>query len=306
MRNLAGSVIDDHIRTEFNQYVAVDIDRVFTISSKRVRLAYSSRIIAIEIEICVYIIFCFLPVIYVKTKVTCIGYRPDGICAIYVKQVNIIPTISTGRVHITVLPVEHHRVGTSVTGRLLQDQFHLQLIVRLETDISGNRILGNITVQQAIYEGRSSTLEIEGVSGFLECFLDQLTNRLGSIMVTAALIDRTLTNRHCAIHLVLEREGSFDRSCAVDFVCQLSIIRVNVVVLHVRNTNLIPVLLVITRNNILYIRNEQFSLSLLRINCLCRIVAEELRLEYERIGRTEFDIELTVTYTIDSLCRHVM
>ena len=150
-------------------------------------------------------------------------------------------------------------------------------------------------MEQAIHELRIRTGEIKGLTGLLDCFLNQLTNRFGTMTVTTVLIDRTFTNRHLAIHLILECRGHFDRSLTIQVILEGTFFSVNIVVLNIGNTSHIPVLLVIARYYIIYVRHYKDSLFLLRINRLRSVRSVKLGLKDKRIRGAEFDIQLYVS-----------
>ena len=219
----------------------------------------------------------------------------------------MIPSDSTGRIYISMLPVECHRVATLVTGDLIHIQCYLQFVIGLDTNISGNRILRDIAMEHAVHESRLEGSNIEvTISSLLDSLVDQFAQRFSSFMVTAGFIDCTFTNRHLAIHLVLEGKGTLDGSLTIQFVRQRSVCGINVVVLDIRDTYHEPVLLVITRNHIFYIRYKQFSFCLVRIHCLSSVRTIEFGSEIKRIGSTNADIELYVTEAINSLSRYIM
>ena len=294
--------INDHIRpTELLEEVTVDINRVLAFCCQRIALALGSRIIAIEIEIRVEIVVrrC-APVINMETEVT--GIRNDNRI-----QIHMVPCVSTRRVHITVLPVECHRVGTLVSGDLRYIQFNLQVVIRLDADIAGDRVAGNITVQHTVHKGLLECRYIKiAVGDALDGLINQFAERLGAFVVSTALVDCTLTNRHLAIHLILEREGAFDRCWAVQLIIKCAGSGVDIVILDHRDTYHIPVFLVVTRNYVLYVRNQQFGFCLSRINGLRRILTIEFGSEIERVGSAHLDIEFYITEAIYSLSRYVV
>ena len=158
-------------------------------------------------------------------------------------------------------------------------------------------------MEQAIDILRSCTGDIVLISGSCDSAVNQLANRLRT---STALIDRTCTNRHCAGHRILEGSSSFDRSFTIQFILQRRTIYVDVVILDIRDTYLIPVRPVVARKRILYVRNEELSLLLCCIRSDRSVLAVELRLEYERVRRTNLDVEFYITDTVNSLCRHIM
>ena len=286
--------------TELLQEVTVDINRVLAFGSKGISLALGSQLIAIEIQISIEVVICLTPVIDMETEVTCIR-NDDWI------QIHMIPRVSTCRVDITVLPVEGHRVGTLVTGELSHIEFHLQLIIRLDTDISCNRILRDIAVKHTVHKSglEGSNIKLT-VGNPFDSLVDQFAQRLGTMTHATGFVDSTFAYRHLAIHLVLEGEGTLDGSLTIQFVCQRSVSGILVVILDHRDTNHIPMLLVVTRNSIFYVRNQQFGFGLVRIHRLRSIFAIELGSEIERVGSTDTDIEFYIAEAVNSLSRYVM
>ena len=301
MGNLVRIVVDDHVcPTELLQEVTVDIDRVFSVSTQAVSLAYSSRIIAIEVQVSTDVSILCSPVVYVETEVASI--RNDQRIKGY-----MIPSVRTSRVYITVLPVERHRVRTLVTGNLRHVKTYLQVLIGLDTYITCDRITGNILTQHLIDEVGLECRYIEvTMSQFLNSLIDQFAQRFGTSMEAAALVDSTFANRHLAIHFVLQRSSSFNSSCTVQLISEGASVCINVVIADIRDTNHIPVLLVVTRNNVIHVRNNERCLSLVRINSLRSIRTCESRAEYERVSSTNLDIEFYITERVNSLSRNIM
>ena len=204
-------------------------------------------------------------------------------------------------------PVKHHAVSTCVTGDLRYIQFDLQLVICLDTDITGDRVAGNITVQHTVHKGLLECRYIKiAVSDALDSLIYQFAQWFGTLTQATGCVDRTLTNRHLAIHLILEGEGAFDRCLAVQLIVKCAGSGIDVVILHHRDTYHIPVFPVITRNHILYVRNQQFGICLSRINGLRRILTIEFGSEIEGVGSAHLDIEFYITEAIYSLSRYVV
>ena len=292
MRSGIRIIFDEHIRrpSEVSDQVTVDIDRVARQLTLLVGLSDRRLFAAFEVNTCGYFdtICSIAPVIYVQTQVT-------GVRNSYRIQTNLIPGLLVRRVHITMLPVKYHRIHTCITGGLRSIQTNLQILIGLHAYIKCDRIVGDETMQQTIHKLRIRTGEIESLTGFLNRFLDQLTNRFGTMSVTTVLIDRAFTNRHLAIHLILESSRHFDRSLSVQVILEGTSISVDIVILNIRYARHIPVFLIISRYHIIYVRHNKHSLFLLRINRLRSIRSVELGLKYQRIRGAELDIQLYVT-----------
>ena len=174
-----------------------------------------------------------------------------------------VPGMLPGGVHVTVLPVEEHRlIKTSVETPYLRGiDAELDRIVGLDTNVTGYRILRDELMEQTVHklilEGRYIVFH----TGFLQCLVHQLRERFGTLTV----IDCTLTNRHLAIHIVLERSGNLDSSGIVQFVGQRAGVGVDIVILDIRQTNEIPVFLVVARDLIIHVRHDHLRFFLLRI-----------------------------------------
>ena len=265
MRCLVRCIIDDHVGpTGLIQEVTVDIDRITLVGCDLMRATFGLRSAAIEIEIGRRSVVA--PVIYVETQIT--GGRDTRNKRSIIDllgQGDIIPDRVASGIHITVLPVKHRRVRTFVTGDLRSDEFELQFIITLHTEIQGYRILRDEAVEQAIHKLGSCTGEVERMSGFFQTFFNQFADRFLSIVRTTSLVDRACTIRNLVGHRILERKRTLNSSFTVHLILQHCAVGIDVVILDIRHADHEPVILVVTRQNIVHIRNQQFCLLLVRI-----------------------------------------
>ena len=301
MGRLTREVLNQHIArpAHVNEQVTVDILRALIVCGNSLGDRYHRFLFAFEAEASRSRSIYIRPVLYVETKITGIGDK-GGV------KLHHEPGIFPLRVHITMLPVECHCIGASITGSLRCIETQRNILIRFNAYVQGNRILRDEAMEQAIDILRSCTGDIVLISGSFDSAVNQLANRLRTMIVLTALIDRTFTNRHCAGHRILEGSSSFDRSRTIQFILQRRSIYVDVVVLDIRDTYLIPVRLVVARKRILYVRNEELSLLLCCIRSDRSVLAVELRLEYERVRRTNLDVKFYITDTVNSLCRYIM
>ena len=204
-----------------------------------------------------------------------------------------IPGVLTGRVHVSVLPVEEHRVGETVfqTSYLRGVDAELDGLIRLDTNVTRYGILRDELMEQAVHklilEGRYIVFH----TGFLQRFVHQFRERLGTLMG----IYRTLTNRHLAIHIVLERSGSLDRSGTIQLIVQSAGVGVDIVILDIRQADEIPVFLVVARDLVIHVRYYHLRIFLVRIYRSRSIGSGELVREIDGVRRTNLDIEFQIT-----------
>ena len=154
------------------------------------------------------------------------------------------------------------------------------------------------TVHKLILEGRYIVFH----TGFLQRLVHQLSERFGTLMG----IYRTLTNRHLAIHIVLERSGSLDRSGTIQLIVQSAGVSVDIVILDIRQTNEIPVFLVVARDLVIHVRYYHLRIFLVRIYRSRSIISTKRAGEVDGVSGANLDIELEIAYSIDSLCRNIM
>ena len=174
-----------------------------------------------------------------------------------------VPGMLPGGVHVTVLPVEEHRVSETVfkTSYLRGIDAELNRLVGLDTNVTGYRVLRDELMEQAVHKLILEGCYIVFHTGFLQCLVHQLREQFGTLTV----IDCTLTNRHLAIHIVLERSGNLDSRGIVQFVGQGAGVGVDIVILDIRQTNEIPVFQAVARNLIIHVRHDHLRIFLSRI-----------------------------------------
>ena len=138
---------------------------------------------------------------------------------------------------------------------------------------------------------------------FIHSLSQNLAQRLSAIEDTAFLVDNTFTHRHIAIHFVLQRSSSLNSSSTVQLICERRVMYILIIITYVREANQIPVLLIIARDDVIYIRYQEFCFLLIWIRSNRIILTIEPRFESDMTGSRYVDIEVYITYGIERLSR---